>query len=52
MAKTKTSVLKATSNAELISFAINSDPILVAELDLPVQGQDLTPYGKLYSSNP
>lgn len=51
MAKTKTSVLKATSNAELISFAINSDPTLVAELDLPVQGQDLTPYGKLYSSN-
>ena len=48
----KTSVLKKTrSNAELLSFIINQDPILSAELDLPVQGQDLAPIGQLISKD-
>lgn len=48
MAKTK--VLKNTkSNAELLSFIINQNPELSAEIDLPVQGQDLAPIGKLIS---
>lgn len=49
MAKTK--VLKTKSNAELLSFIINQDPTLSAEIDLPVQGQDLAPIGKLISKN-
>lgn len=50
MAKTK--VLKNTrSNAELLSFIINENPILKEEIDLPVQGQDLTPIGKLITKN-
>lgn len=48
----KTNVLKNTrSNAELLSYIINQDPVLSAEIDLPVQGQDLKPIGKLISSN-
>lgn len=50
MAKTK--VLKNTkSNAELLSFIINQNPELSEEIDLPVQGQDLAPIGKLISKN-
>lgn len=48
----KTSVLKNTrSNAELLSYIINQSPELSAEIDLPVQGQDLAPIGKLISKN-
>ena len=48
----KTNVLKKTrSNAELLSFIINQDPVLSAELDLPVQGQDLAPIGQLISKD-
>lgn len=44
-------VLKVTSDAELLSFIINQDPILASEIDLPVQGQSIKPIGKLISSN-
>lgn len=47
----KTKVLKTKSNAELLSFIINQDPILSEEIDLPVQGQDLAPIGQLISKD-
>lgn len=48
----KTNVLKKTrSNAELLSYIINQSPELAAEIDLPVQGQDLAPIGQLISKN-
>lgn len=49
MAKNKG--LRTTKNADLLSYIINSDPTLKAEIDLPVQGQDLKPIGKLIISN-
>ena len=49
MAKTKG--LRTTNNAELLSYIINSDPELKANIDLPVQGQDLKPIGKIIISN-
>lgn len=50
MAKTK--VLKNTrSNAELLSYIINQSPELSEGIDLPVQGQDLAPIGKLISKD-
>ena len=49
MAKNKG--LKTTKNADLLSYIINSDPVLKSEIDLPVQGQDLKPIGKLIISN-
>ena len=49
MAKTKG--LKTTRTADLLSYIINSDPVLKADIDLPVQGQDLQPIGKLIVSN-
>ena len=49
MAKTKG--LRTTNNAELLSYIINSDPTLKSEIDLPVQGQDLKPIGKIIISN-
>ena len=50
MGKSKT-VLKAQNNAELLSYIINQDPVLSANIDLPVQGQDLRPIGKIIVSN-
>lgn len=47
----KGNVLKASSNAELLSYIINQDPILKADLDLPVQGKSVKPYGKLIVDN-
>lgn len=47
----KTRGLKTTKTADLLSYIINSDPVLKAEIDLPVQGQDLKPIGKLIVSN-
>lgn len=44
-------VLKVTSDAELLSFMINQDPILSREIDLPVQGQSIQPIGELIMSN-
>ena len=49
MAKTK--VLKTKSNAELLSYIINQNPVLSEEIDLPVQGQDLAPIGQLISKD-
>lgn len=43
--------LKISNDTELLSYIINSNPVLSAELDLPVQGQSIKPYGKLISDN-
>lgn len=43
-------VLKAQTDAELLSYIINSTPEL-QEIDLPVQGQSIKPYGKLIMDN-
>ena len=40
-----------TSNAELMSYIINSNPVLKENLDLPVQGQSIEPIGKLIMGN-
>lgn len=45
------SVLKAQDNIELLSYIINASPELRSEIDLPVQGQDIKPIGKLIMSN-
>ena len=50
MGKSQT-VLKAQNNAELLSYIINQDPVLSANIDLPVQGQDIRPIGKLIINN-
>lgn len=39
--------LRVTSNAEILSYFINSDPELREELDLPVQGESTKALGKL-----
>lgn len=44
-------VLKVGSNAELLSYIINQNPVLSAEIDLPVQGQDIRPIGQLIVNN-
>ena len=44
-------VLKATSNAELLSYIINQNPVLKENLDLPVQGQSIEPIGKIIMGN-
>lgn len=44
-------VLSKTRNAELLSYIINQDPVLSAEIDLPIQGQSIAPIGKLIVSN-
>lgn len=44
-------VLKVASNAELLSYIINQSPVLSAEIDLPVQGQDIRPIGQLIVNN-
>lgn len=50
MGKSKTAV-KSLSNAELLSYIINQDPVLSANIDLPVQGQSIVPIGKLIMGN-
>lgn len=45
------SILKATSNAEIISYFINQNPELKAEIDLPVQGQSTQEIGKIIVDN-
>lgn len=47
----KKSVLRAQTDAELLSYIINQNPILSQEIDLPVQGESIVPIGKLISSN-
>ena len=49
MAKTQT--MKATSNAEIISFFLNQHPELREEIDLPVQGQSTIEIGKMIVDN-
>lgn len=44
-------LLKASSNAEIISFFINSNPELQEEIDLPVQGQSTQEIGKIIVDN-
>ena len=43
--------LKISNDTELLSYIINSNPVLSAELDLPIQGQSIKTYGKLISDN-
>lgn len=50
MSYPKTS-LNVKSDAELLSYIINSDPTLSAELPLPKQGESIKEYGKLISEN-
>ena len=48
MAKSKAkSVLKAQTDAELLSYIINVTPELKENIDLPVQGQSIEPIGKI-----
>ena len=47
----KTNVLAVNTNAELLSYIINQNPILSAEVDLPVQGESIAPIGKLIMNN-
>lgn len=44
-------VLKVTTDSELLSFIINSNPILSSEIDLPLQGESIVPIGRLISSD-
>ena len=44
-------VLSVKSDAELMSYIINTTPELASEIDLPVQGESLAPIGKLIMSN-
>lgn len=41
----------AQTNAEVMSLIINLNPELKAEIDLPVQGESVKPYGKLIVDN-
>ena len=50
MAKTK-EVLTKTSNAELLSYIINQNPVLRENLDLPKQGESIIPLGKIIMGN-
>lgn len=51
MPRVKTNVLAVNTNAELLSYIINQNPILSAEIDLPVQGESIAPIGKLIMDN-
>lgn len=51
MPKSAGTILTKSSNEELLSYIINEDPILRAEIDLPVQGEDIKPIGKLIVEN-
>lgn len=44
-------VLAVNTNAELLSYIINQNPTLSAEIDLPVQGESIAPIGKLIMDN-
>lgn len=46
-----TKALSVTSSAELLSYIINVTPELSGEIDLPVQGQSIAPYGKIIVNN-
>lgn len=51
MAKSTKNVIKSRSNAELLSYIINQNPVLKENLDLPIQGQSIEPIGKLIMGN-
>lgn len=51
MAKTKTNTMKATSNAEIISYFLNQNPEIKEEIGLPVQGQSTIEIGRLIVDN-
>lgn len=43
--------LNVTNSAELLSYVINQTPILRENIDLPVQGESISPIGKIIMSN-
>lgn len=47
----KKSVLKAQTDAELLSYIINVTPELRNEIDLPVQGESIAPIGQIIVNN-
>ena len=47
----KTNTLKATSNAEIISYFLNKNPEIREEIGLPVQGQSTIEIGRLIVDN-
>lgn len=47
----KTNTLKATSNAEIISYFLNQNPEIREEIGLPVQGQSTIEIGRLIVDN-
>ena len=51
MAKKAKAVLKAKTDAELLSYIINVAPELKENIDLPVQGQSIEPIGKIIINN-
>lgn len=46
-----TKILKAVSNAEIISYFLNQNPELKEEIDLPVQGQSTVEIGRIIVDN-
>lgn len=44
-------VLKVNNTSELLSFIINSEPVLQSNIDLPVQGESIAPIGQIIMSN-
>lgn len=51
MGKMKANTLAVDTNAELLSYIINETPALRDEIDLPTQGQDIRPIGRIIVSN-
>ena len=51
MAKKAKAVLKAKTDAELLSYIINVTPEFKENIDLPVQGQSIEPIGKIIINN-
>ena len=43
--------LNVRNDAELLSYIINSDPVLSENIDLPVQGQSIAPIGQIIVNN-
>lgn len=43
--------LNTSDGSKLLSYIINSDPILQENIDLPVQGEDIKPIGQLIMDN-
>ena len=43
--------LNVSNSSELLSYVINSNPELSANIDLPVQGESIIPIGKMIVSN-